>query len=103
MRRLIDDFLPSWDERERHQTLVDAAPEQVERALRELSARDLPLSRMLFAIRGALSPHRPDPDVPFLESLHAAGFITLAEEPGEEVVLGVAGRPWALRANSLDK
>jgi hypothetical protein len=102
MRRLIDDFLPEWDEAERHETLVKAPPARVEEALRELAARDLPLSRLLFAIRGALSPHKPDPDVPFLESLLAAGFITLAEVPGEEVVLGVAGRPWALRANSLD-
>jgi hypothetical protein len=102
-RRLIDDFLPAWDEAESHDTLVKAPPARVERALRELSASDLPLTRLLFAVRGALSPERPDADVPFLESLHAAGFVTLAEAPGEELVLGVAGRPWALRANSLDR
>jgi hypothetical protein len=101
-RSLIDDFLPTWDEAERHDTLVAASPARVEQALRELSARDLPLTRLLFAVRGALSPDKPDPGVPFLESLRKAGFITLAEAPGRELVLGVAGRPWALRADSLD-
>jgi hypothetical protein len=102
MPRLIDDFLPDWDESERHDTLVAAPPARVEEALRELTAHDLPLTRVLFAIRGALSPQRPDHAVPFLDSLLAAGFVTLAEVPGAELVLGVAGRPWALRANSLD-
>ena len=103
MRRLIDDFLPAYDYGERHDTLVDAPPARVESTLRALRGTDLPLARLLFAVRAALAPDRPDSDRPFLDALLAGGFIVLAEAPGEELVLGVAGRPWAVRADSLDR
>jgi hypothetical protein len=102
MRQLIDDFLPDWDERERHETTVAAPPERVESELRALTERDLPLTRALFAIRTVLSREHRDTEVPLLDSFSVLGFATLAEAPGEEIVLGVAGRPWAIRADSLD-
>jgi hypothetical protein len=103
VRQLIDDFLPDWDERERHEALIAAPPARVEAELRGLRERDLPLTRVLFAIRTLLSRERRDADAPLLDSFQALGFATLAEAPGEELVLGVAGRPWAIRADSLDR
>lgn len=102
MRQLIDDFLPAWDERERHEAVIAAPPDRVEAELRALGERDLPLTRVLFAVRTVLSRERRDSDAPLLDSFQALGFATLAEAPGEELVLGVAGRPWAVRADSLD-
>lgn len=102
MPTLIDDFMPEWDERERHEKLVAASPEQVDRALRSLRARDLPLTRILMGIRTLLAPRRPPADEPLFESLQRMGFTVLAEAPLEEVVLGVAGRFWRPRGDGID-
>jgi hypothetical protein len=99
---LIDDFMPRWDERERHERLVPASPEQVDRALRDLRGSDLPLTRLLMGIRTLLAPGARPTREPLLETAQRLGFVVIAEVPLQEVVLGVAGRFWRPRADGID-
>lgn len=99
---LIDEFMPEWDQRERHTKVVQAPPARVEAALRDLRARDLPLTRLLMGIRTLLAPRRPPADGPLLDEILRMGFTVLAEAPRQEVVLGVAGRFWRPRADGID-
>lgn len=100
MRRLIDCFLPEWDQRERHDTFVAAPPARVDLAMRSLSARELPLARALTTLRG-IGKLTQGPTV--LETMQRAGFAILGDWPGEEIVLGVAGRPWRTQIDRFDE
>jgi hypothetical protein len=99
---LIDDFMPRWDERERHERFVHASPEQVDGALRDLRGSDLPLTRLLMGIRTLLAPGAAPTAEPLLKTIQQLGFVVLAEQPLEEMVLGVAGRFWRPRADGID-
>jgi hypothetical protein len=89
---LLDQVLPEWQHRERHEIEVDAPPERVWAALHEASAAEMPLLRRLFRLRGL-----PAGGGPLLGQMQAIGFRLVAEEPGRELVLAAAGRPWRLR------
>ena len=102
MAALIDEFMPAWDHAERHAKRVDAAPDRVERVLRELTPRDLPLTRLLMAVRTLLAPRRLPAERTLLEALLAEGFAIIGEAPGEEIVIGVCGRPWQIRGEGID-
>jgi len=102
MTTLIDEFMPRWDERERHKKVVDASPAQVDAALRGLRDGDLPLTRLLMGVRTLLAPRRPPRDGTLFEEVQRLGFTVLAEAPLEEVVLGVAGRFWRPRGDGID-
>jgi hypothetical protein len=91
---LLDEVMPQFDVRSRH-TLEVEAPAEVVAGVAELYRvdRDASLAtRFLILLRGLKLPHGT-----FREALTASGFALLAERPGEEVVLGTAGRFWALR------
>jgi hypothetical protein len=96
---LIDRFMPTFDVVERHAVVVRAAPDKAFAAIRRIDlARSLPI-RALMALRGLpLAARRGGPGwkpVSWkLDDLIAMGFVLLAEEPGVEMVLGVAGRFW---------
>ena len=47
----LDRHLPIYQHREVHELTVDAGPEEVMRAIRELKGRDIALTRPLFALR----------------------------------------------------
>ena len=64
--------------------------------------RDLPLTRLLMGVRMVLARDRARADVPLFDAFVSMGFAVLADAPGEEVVLGVAGRPWRVRGDGLD-
>jgi hypothetical protein len=87
----LDEFLPEYDARERHERRVPGTPElAVAAALGTPVAPDA-LVRTLFRLRGLPgggSVHG---------ALHAIGLKPLVEEP-ECVVLGAAGRPWSPRS-----
>jgi hypothetical protein len=106
MDRLIDDWLPSYDETEFHAREIAAPPEVVEAAVRALTPGDLPLTGLLMGLRTlpGLVTGRPPPVArgPLLEGLRAAGFVLLAERPAEQTVLGMVGRPWRPRGDGLD-
>ncbi len=103
---LLDDLLPRFDESELHDIWLDAEPAEVEQALTAVTGREVRLLSPLMALRTlpAWLLGRPrksdDRQQPLLEAMVRAGFVRLAEEPGREIVLGVAGRFWRLTGNA---
>ncbi|MEA2442462.1 MAG: hypothetical protein QOH76_3886 [Thermoleophilaceae bacterium] len=106
MERLIDEWLPSFDESEFHAREIAAPPPVVESALRSLEARELRLTGLLMGLRtlpGRLTGRaRPPRSGRLFDGVLSMGFVLLGERPGEQVVLGVAGRPWRPRGDGLD-
>ena len=90
---LLDEVLPEFHYRSRHDRHVHAAPEEVASALEryQLDRDSSPVVRLLFRLRGLRIPRGSLRDV--LTSLR---FAILAERPGEEVVAGTIGRFWTL-------
>jgi hypothetical protein len=87
----LDDFMPEWDARERHERRVPASPHDAVAAALGIPVAPDGLVRTLFRLRGLPgggSVHG---------ALHALGFEQLVCE-NECVVLGASGRPWSPRA-----
>jgi hypothetical protein len=99
----LDNFLPTYEFHEDHAVTVNAPPERVFTAIKELTSAELsPLIFLLLDIRNlpaklmgkhALPAAQPGP---FLEQLYRGGFIPLAEEPDREIVFGLVGQFWKL-------
>lgn len=90
----LDEFLPEYDARERHERRVPATPElAVAAALGSPVAPDA-LVRTLFRLRGLPGGGS------VLGALRALGLAPLVEEPAC-IVLGAAGRPWAPRSGLI--
>ncbi len=105
---LLNEFLPSHEFREIHSVIVNAAPEKVFTALKELTAADIsPLVFLLLDIRSLparllrKSVSGSIDDGPFLEQLYKGGFIPLAEEPNCEIVFGLVGQFWKLTGGDV--
>jgi hypothetical protein len=94
MRRL-DDFLPAHEFSERHALAVAAPPERVDRAVREVTLAEMPLARLLLALRG-VGRGRDLAGRPLVEAMLRNGVL-LEDAPGEGLVLGITGRFWKLR------
>jgi hypothetical protein len=95
---VLDEFLPSYDFSERHETFVAAAPKVTMAATRQMTPRDVPLLLLLLSVRSVpylLSRRQPmiSPRGSILEQGARVGFVTLADRP-EELVLGVVGKFW---------
>jgi hypothetical protein len=88
----LDRVFPEWDFRERHTTRVDAPPERVFAAVRQVTLAEMGAFRVLAWLRGIRVPV----DRPVLE-VAGATWSVLADEPGSELVLGSIGQPWRLR------
>ena len=99
---LIDDLLPRYDECERHTVTIDAPPDAVYRALRETDFGRLRALRALLALRavpalltGRLAKsERREPLT--LDNVVYGRATLLAEDPGQEIVLGIVGPFWRL-------
>lgn len=89
---LLDDFLPQWDVRERHEVLVPLPPERAYQAIKELDLSRSRLISLLFALRGL-----PRGNSLTLQNLTIVGFVVLAEDPPVEIVVGLTGRFWRMR------
>jgi len=87
----LDEFLPEYEVRERHERYVGAGPETAVAAALGIPVAPDGLVRTLFRVRGL--PRGGS----VLGSLRAIGLEPLVEEPAC-VVLGAAGRPWSPRA-----
>ncbi|MBN2118897.1 MAG: hypothetical protein JW730_20175 [Anaerolineales bacterium] len=99
----LNEYLPSHEFHEVHAVTVNAPPERVFTAIKELTVADLsPLIFLLFDIRGLPARLRgeqfsgPFQPGPFLDQLYKGGFIPLAEEPNHEIVFGLVGQFWKL-------
>jgi hypothetical protein len=101
----LEAALPDFGWREYHETTIAAPPERVRDALLSLEISDLRLTAFLVAIRTLptlLTGRRPlgAGAGTLLEELGSAGFVVLRDSESE-LVLGVVGRFWGLRATPL--
>jgi len=97
----LERLLPRYDFHERHGVRVDAPPERVWAAVWEVTLAELPLARLLFAVRslpGLLSRRgRGLPSTrerPLFDQFLDSGFTLLAEDEARELVVGLIDRPW---------
>jgi hypothetical protein len=96
----LDDLIPTYDVRSRHEGVAMAPARDVWAAVDRLRFADAsPWVRVLLRLRGI-------PDLSHLtlrRSLDRLGFRVLVDRPGEELIAGVMGRFWALdeRGTSL--
>jgi hypothetical protein len=99
---LLDDYLAGYDFGERHERIIKASPEQVMAALKAIRVEDVGLWQTLMRIRAALfggaalRRNQPATAAPLLTLMQqpGSGFLLLEERP-LEIVMGMAGRPWA--------
>ena len=104
----LDEFLPHYDFSERHQIAVDAPPDRALAGAREAALGDMPLVRILFALRSlpAILGRRGRlpavKDEPLLEQMLAFGFVPLAEDP-HELVVGYVGQPWKVAGGTMPR
>ena len=89
----LDEFLPSYEFSTRHAIEVDAEPERAERALREVTFREVPLVRGLLFARG-LGARKSEDTV--LSNMVPRSTV-LEDVPGEGIVLSTTGQFWRLR------
>ncbi|HWI70371.1 MAG TPA: hypothetical protein VNT55_00335 [Baekduia sp.] len=90
----LDRVLPQFAHREVHAVDVTASPEIVWAAVHEVTGTELPVTRVLTAVRG-LGTHGARK--PVLERFIAGGFGLVLDEPPRAVALAAAGQPWRKR------
>lgn len=73
--------------------LVAAPPDRTYEAAQQATLRNMPVVRLLFALRRI--PHSRE--MTLREFFTTPPFLILEEDPPHEVVIGVAGRSWRLR------
>jgi hypothetical protein len=91
--RSLDSFLPSYDFGARYEIAVDADAAVADRAVREVTFREVPLVRALIFARG-LGAGRADEAVIAAMTRRAR---VLEDVPGEGIVFSLAGQFWQLR------
>ncbi|OAB25587.1 hypothetical protein PMSD_27965 [Paenibacillus macquariensis subsp. defensor] len=97
---IIDRYMPDYQFGERHEISIHAEQETVYRAIQELTAAEIPLLRLLFAIRAIPSVLIGErrkifaDTVPIVEEKLRYGFLLLEEEQNREFVVGVVGKFW---------
>ena len=106
---LIDAFVPKWHFREVHRIAVLAPADAALRAIREVTAREIRLFRLLTWLRrlgrpGPESILSPPPDESILAVSLRTGFVLLAESP-REIVIGktVVSPPGSVPPSNSDE
>ncbi len=89
----LDAFLPAYEFSTRHAVAVAVDPARTDRALREVTFKEVPLVRALLLVRG-LGLRRAEDTV--LSSMVPRATV-LEDVPGEGVVLTLSGQFWRLR------
>jgi peroxiredoxin len=91
----LDVYLPAYEFATRHEVPVDASSEVADRALRDLTFREVPVVRGLLFARG-LGARRADDSV--LATMVPRATV-LEDAPGEGIVLSVTGQFWRVRGS----
>jgi hypothetical protein len=89
----LDMFLPAYEFSTRHSVSIAAEPARADRALREVTFKEVPLVRALLLARG-LGLRRAEDTV--LGTMVPRAII-LEDVPGEGLVLTLSGQFWRLR------
>ena len=96
--RLIEQFIPQADYRERHETIVHAPADVVFDVAQQFDLQSIPLVRAIFWLRAKLLGAQRPPAGLFATGLVAEtkslGWGELAFEPGRELVMGAIAQPW---------
>jgi len=88
----LDEFLPVYEFSERHRIEIAAPRERIDRAVRAVTAGEIPVARALLRLRGI----RLGSDRPVLEQLAASGVV-LEDVAGDGIVIGLSGQFWRFR------
>ena len=105
---VLDDLLPQYDFGERHSTVVAATPAEALAAVKSATPREMPLTRILFALRSLpalVSRGRglpDDPRRPLAEQMLEFGFVPLLDDE-RGLALGFVGQPWRLSGGSIPR
>jgi hypothetical protein len=91
----LDAFLPEYEFSERHALEIDARPQAIDRAVRQVSLSDIPIAMLLLYARRLGRP-RVDMRRPLLEQA-LQGSVLLEDRAGESIVMGLTGQFWRLR------
>src|SRR5437870_1397707 len=99
----LDEVLPSYRFRERHERTIAASQDVVWSALLAITTQDLWLSSLLMGIRGLPSRIsgrsnglRRASHKPVIDQFIAGGFRKLRDDPPNLLVAGAAMQPWRL-------
>jgi hypothetical protein len=97
---LLDDVMPRYVFRERHDIWVSASPPDAYEAVRAVTASEVRLLGPLMRLRtfGRWS-RRLDDAAPLIRDLEQIGFVCLGERTNEEFVYGAIGRFWSPTGN----
>jgi hypothetical protein len=90
----LDRVLPQFAHREVHTLVVSASPELVWSALHEVTGKELPVTRLLAAVRGLGARGA---GTPVLDRFVAGGFGVVLDEAPRALAIAAAGQPWKLR------
>lgn len=90
----LDRFIPAWQFNEVHTITVAAPPDKVYEAIRHVRADEVSLFRALTWIRRGGRKSRPGSlldarDAALIDAALESGFVTLADEPPYELVVGI--------------
>ncbi|GAC1392337.1 MAG: hypothetical protein NVSMB31_10340 [Vulcanimicrobiaceae bacterium] len=96
---LLDRFMPECDVASRHELFVAADRERVYESIMHADFRNSWIIRTLLAIRSLparlTSAHKHTAGLPLsVGAMAGSGFVILGESPPDELVIGIAGRPW---------
>jgi len=97
----IDEIMPRWQFEEHHEIQINAPPERIWSAIRDVTPREIRLFQTLTAIRrfgrssGENILNAPDTK-PILDVATHSGFHVLVDDPPRELVLGTHVSPQAL-------
>ena len=95
---LLDDLMPDSEFNEVHAVRISGPPDLALEAVRSVPLGEMPLVRLLFAIRslpariGGKRGLPADGEISLYEQMLDFGFTQLAETPGREVVCGGIGQ-----------
>jgi hypothetical protein len=96
--RSLDDYLPSYEFVTRHEVAVAVDPARADRALREVTFREVPLVRALLFLRGLGARKGGDSVVATM----VPRATVLEDVPGEGIVLTLSGQFWRLRGRGAE-
>jgi hypothetical protein len=90
----IDEFLPSHDFSAGYEIRIKAPTSVGYQCLLRSDFNDVWMVRLLMTIRRGKRLPRARVPTDLRQRLQGTGFVTLADAPGEELAIGVAGRFW---------
>jgi hypothetical protein len=94
---LLDRFIPSPEVAEHHHIEIDAPPDVVMTAAKDMRLLSSPIVRSLIKIRELALGGEPDPrshPETLLAQAQSIGWVVLAEQANREIVLGAVTQPW---------